>query len=43
MKIRDQIEIILKKRKEKVSQLKERKEHLKKICSLLEDCDHLYN
>ena len=43
MKIKDQIEIILKKRKEKVSQLRERKEHLEKIFFLLDDCDCLYD
>lgn len=42
MEIKDQIEIILQKRKIKAERLREKKEHLERICGLLYECDGLY-
>lgn len=43
MMIKDQIEIILQKRKLKAGKLQEKKESLERICSLLDDCEMLYD
>lgn len=43
MEIKNQIDIILQKRKIKSERLQEKKELLEKVCGLLDDCDSLYD
>ena len=42
MMIKDQIDMILQKRKLKAQQLREKKENLENICGCLDDCRMLY-